>query len=78
MPVWVMCSTPRSARCARTRGFAVAASELVVLVQTTWQGRLQVVRARRDSVSHRPIATTQRPVLGCRHQDCAGLLMHHN
>lgn len=52
MPVWVRVKYAEIGA-LRTHGVAVAASELVVLVQTTWQVRLQEIWARRDRVSHR-------------------------
>jgi hypothetical protein len=52
VPVWV---TVQYAEIGvlHTHGFAVAASPTVMLVETTWQGRLQPVWVRREVVTRR-------------------------
>ncbi len=52
MPVWIDVVYAEIGG-LHTHGFAIAASDDVVLVQTTWQGRLQEVWSRRSAVAHR-------------------------
>lgn len=54
VPVWVTVEYAEIGS-LRTHGFAVAASSTVVLVETTWQGRLQAVWAYRDAVTYRQL-----------------------
>ncbi|UFU16014.1 hypothetical protein LQK89_17490 (plasmid) [Curtobacterium sp. C1] len=52
MPVWVELDYVEIGH-LKTHGFAIAASERAVLVDTTWQGRLQKVWVPRPLVTHR-------------------------
>lgn len=54
MPVWVYVEYAEIGS-LHTHGFAAAASDTCVLVETTWQGRLQAVWARREVVTHRKL-----------------------
>lgn len=54
IPVWVQVEYAEIGG-LRTHGFAVAASPTVVLVETTWQGRLQAVWAWREDVTRRTL-----------------------
>lgn len=54
MPVWVELDYLEVGH-LRTHGFAVAASDRAVLVDTTWQGRLQKVWVPRRLVTHRKL-----------------------
>jgi len=54
MPVWVTVEYAEIGP-LHTHGFAVAVSSTVVLVETTWQGRLQPVWAYRAVVTHRQL-----------------------
>lgn len=57
-PVWVTVEYAEIGS-LRTHGFAVAASPTVVLVETTWQGRLQAVWAYRSVVTYRQIQASK-------------------
>lgn len=52
MPVWVELDYAEIGH-LKTHGFAIAASDRAVLVDTTWQGRLQKVWVPRSLVTHR-------------------------
>lgn len=52
MPVWVELDYAEIGH-LRTHGFAIAAAERAVLVDTSWQGRLQKVWVPRRLVTHR-------------------------
>lgn len=54
MPVWVELDYVEIGH-LETHGFAIAASERAVLVDTTWQGRLQKVWVPRRLVTHRKL-----------------------
>jgi len=54
MPVWVELDYAEIGH-LKTHGFAIAAAERAVLVDTSWQGRLQKVWVPRHLVTHRAL-----------------------
>lgn len=54
MPVWVELDYAEIGH-LKTHGFAIAATECAVLVNTSWQGRLQKVWVPQHLVTHRQL-----------------------
>lgn len=54
VPVWVELDYAEIGH-LKTHGFAIAASDRAVLVDTTWQGRLQKAWVPRTLVTHQPL-----------------------